>query len=83
MLMLDESLIIDTPPLYGCCGRVGQQVSVPVSGSRKKRLLHRATYIWTGDVAFCRASGVPTTRRFDGFRHRFITRAAGAVNEAF
>jgi transposase len=50
LLMLDETIITETPPLYCCYGRVGQQVSVPISGSRKKRILHGAINVGTGDV---------------------------------
>ena len=48
--MLDETIITETPPLYYCYGRIGQQVSVPISGNRKKRILHGAINVGTGDV---------------------------------
>lgn len=48
--MLDETIITETPPLYHCYGRVGQQVSVPISGSRQKRILHGAINVATGGV---------------------------------
>ena len=48
--MLDETIITETPPLYCCYGRIGQQVSVPVSGSHKRRILHGAINVGTGDV---------------------------------
>ena len=48
--MLDETIITETPPLYSCYGRIGQQVSVPISGSRKKRILHGALNVGTGAV---------------------------------
>src|SRR5215468_12084241 len=50
VLMLDETIITETPPLYCCYGRVGQQVSVPISGSHKRRILHGALNVGTGDV---------------------------------
>jgi hypothetical protein len=50
VLMLDETIITETPPLYSCYGRIGQQVSVPISGSHQRRILHGAINIATGDV---------------------------------
>ena len=48
--MLDETIITETPPLYAGYGHVGQQVRVPVTGSRAKRILHGTINIHTGDV---------------------------------
>jgi hypothetical protein len=48
--MLDETIITETPPLYSCYGRVGEQVIVPVTGNRAKRFLHGAINIYSGDV---------------------------------
>jgi len=48
--MLDETIITETPPLYSCYGRRGEQVSVPITGSRQKRVLHGAINISTGTV---------------------------------
>jgi transposase len=48
--MLDETIITETPPLYACYGRVGEQVRVPISGNRGKRILHGAINVWSGDV---------------------------------
>jgi hypothetical protein len=48
--MLDETIITETPPLYACYGRIGQQVRVPISGNRAKRILHGAISIATGDT---------------------------------
>jgi transposase len=48
--MLDETIICETPPLYSCYGRIGQQVCVPISGNRDKRILHGAINIYSGDV---------------------------------
>ena len=50
--MLDETMILETPPLYHCYGRQGQQVEVPVTGSHAKRVLHGAINVRSGDVAF-------------------------------
>jgi transposase len=48
--MLDETIITETPPLYSCYGRIGQQVSVPITGNRSKRILHGALNVGSGDV---------------------------------
>ena len=48
--MLDETILTETPPLYGCYGRRGQQVRVPISGNRSRRILHGAINVNTGDV---------------------------------
>ena len=48
--MLDETIITETPPLYGAYGRIGQQVCVPITGNRAKRVLHGALNILTGEV---------------------------------
>ena len=50
VLMLDESIITETPPLYCCYGRVGEQISVSISGSRSKRILHGAINVLSGEV---------------------------------
>jgi transposase len=50
-LMLDETIITETPPLYCCYGRIGQQLSVLISGSHQRRILHGALNIGTGDTA--------------------------------
>jgi transposase len=48
--MLDETSITETPPLYCCYGHVGQQVRVPITGNRAKRILHGAINVATGEV---------------------------------
>ena len=48
--MLDETILTETPPLYCCYGRIGQQVSVPITGSHKRRILHGALNVGSGDV---------------------------------
>jgi DDE superfamily endonuclease len=50
VLMLDETILTETPPLYCCYGRVGQQVSIPITGSHQRRILHGAINVGTGDV---------------------------------
>ena len=37
VLMLDETIITETPPLYSAYGHVGEQVRVPITGNRAKR----------------------------------------------
>ena len=50
ILMLDETILTETPPLYSCYGRIGEQVRVPITGNRAKRILHGALNIWSGDT---------------------------------
>ena len=50
LLMLDETVVTETPPLYACYGRVGQQVTVPITGNRAKRIVHGALNVGTGDL---------------------------------
>src|SRR5262245_37050463 len=49
--MLDETVVTETPPLYSCSGHIGEQVRVPITGNRAKRILHGAIDVGTGDVA--------------------------------
>lgn len=48
--MLDETIVTETPPLYSCYGRKGEQVKVPISGNRARRVLHGVINIDTGTV---------------------------------
>jgi hypothetical protein len=50
ILMLDETIITATPPLYSCYGHIGEQVRVPITGNRAKRILHGAINVKSGDV---------------------------------
>jgi hypothetical protein len=50
ILMLDETIVCETPPLYSCYGRIGSQVRVPISGNRRKRILHGVLNIRSGTV---------------------------------
>ena len=50
LLMLDETIITETPPLYNAYGHIGEQVRVPITGNRAKRSLHGAINIKSGDV---------------------------------
>ena len=49
--MLDETIITETPPLYSAYGPIGEQVRVPITGNRAKRILHGAINIGSGAVA--------------------------------
>lgn len=49
--MLDETIVTETPPLYCCYGHIGEQVEVPITGNRSKRVLHGAINIKSGDLA--------------------------------
>ncbi len=51
ILMLDETIVTETPPLDCCYGPIGEQVRVPISGAHAKRLLHGAINIRSGDLA--------------------------------
>lgn len=48
--MLDEVIVTETPPLTGCYGRRGQQVGIPISGNRAKRILHGVINVLTGTI---------------------------------
>jgi hypothetical protein len=50
ILMLDETMILETPPLYSCYGRIGERVCVPVTGSHARRVLHGALNVSSGEV---------------------------------
>jgi transposase len=50
LLMLDETIVTETPPLYSRYGRIGEQVRVPITGNRAKRILHGAINVGSGDV---------------------------------
>jgi hypothetical protein len=50
-LMLDETILTGTPPLYCGYGHIGEQVRVPITGNRSKRILHGAIDVRSGDVA--------------------------------
>jgi hypothetical protein len=49
--MLDETIVTETPPLYNAYGHVGEQIRVPITGNRAKRILHGSINIASGDVA--------------------------------
>lgn len=47
--MLDETILTETPPLRCCYGRIGQQICIPITGNRTKRILHGVLNITTGE----------------------------------
>ena len=49
LLMLDETIITETPPLYCCYCRRGEQAGVPITGNRQKRILHGCLNVTSGD----------------------------------
>jgi hypothetical protein len=51
LVMLGETIITETPPLYSAYGHIGEQIRVPITGNRTKRILHGALNIRSGDVA--------------------------------
>jgi transposase len=50
LLMLDETIITETPPLYCCYCRKGAQAAVPITGNRQKRILHGVLNVTSGDA---------------------------------
>lgn len=66
--MLDEVIICETPPLYCCYGRKGEQVCVPVTGNRQKRILHGVINILTGDLLLL------ITKVWDEVTHQYFLR---------
>lgn len=64
--MLDEIIITETPPLYFCYGRRGEQVCVPITGNRAKRIIHGAINIITGDLLLL------ITQVWDALTHQYF-----------
>lgn len=64
--MLDEIIITETPPLCFCYGRIGQQVCVPITGNRAKRIVHGAINIITGDLILL------ITTEWDALTHQYF-----------
>jgi hypothetical protein len=48
--MLDELIVTEVPPLYGCYGRIGAQVRVPITGGHARRILHGTINVGSGDI---------------------------------
>lgn len=67
-LMLDEVIICQTPPLYSCYCRIGEQCRVPVTGDRQKRILHGVMKARSGDVLLL------ITKVWDELTHQYFLR---------
>ena len=48
--MLDETIVTEAPPLYYAYGPRGEQLRVPITGNRSKRVLHGALNVGSGDA---------------------------------
>jgi hypothetical protein len=66
IVMLDETIITETPPLSSCYGHRGQQVCVPVTGNRAKRVLHGALNVRTGALVLL------ITDQWDHVTHQYF-----------
>jgi hypothetical protein len=64
--MLDETIMTETPPLSRCSGRRGQQVWIPITGKRAKRVLHGALNGRTGAIALL------ITAQWDHATHQYF-----------
>ena len=63
--MLDETIICETSPLYCCYGRIGEQVCVPITGNRAKRILHGTINVRRGEVVLLiTEEGVQETHQY-------------------
>jgi hypothetical protein len=50
--MLDETFILETPPLRTGWAKVGVQAEVPITGNHARRVLHSALNVTSGHVEF-------------------------------
>jgi transposase len=64
--MLDEVIITETPPLYCCYGRRGEQVCVPASGNHARRTIHAVINILTGELCLL------ITEEWDAVMHQYF-----------
>ncbi len=48
--MLDEIIVLETPPLYSCYARRGEPKDIPITGSHARRIVHGVINIGTGDI---------------------------------
>jgi DDE superfamily endonuclease len=64
--MLDEIIVTETPPLYCCYGRRGEQVCIPITGNRARRIVHGAINIITGDIVLL------ITQVWDALTHQYF-----------
>jgi hypothetical protein len=66
ILMLDEVIVTETPPLYSRYGQIGRQVSIPITGSRAKRILQ-------GVINVCSRAVLPLiTDLWNDHTHQFF-----------
>jgi hypothetical protein len=49
--MLDETFILETPPLRAGWAKVGVQAEVPITGNHARRVIHGALNVTSGHVA--------------------------------
>jgi transposase len=64
--MLDEVIITETPPLYCCYGRGGEQVYVPVTGNHDRRIIHAVMNIKTGELCLL------ITKEWEAVTHQYF-----------
>ena len=50
LLALDETILTETPPLRIAWGKCGQQISIPITGTRGKRILYGALNLRSGQL---------------------------------
>lgn len=49
-LTLDETIITETPPLCYSYSHIGEQKRIPITGNRRKRIIHGVINIKTGEL---------------------------------
>jgi hypothetical protein len=50
VLMLDETFVLETPPLRASWAKVGVQAEVPITGNHARRVIHGALNVTSGHV---------------------------------
>ena len=50
ILFLDETIVTETPPLYYAYGHTGEQIKIPITGNRSKRIIHGVINIRSGEI---------------------------------
>jgi transposase len=50
VLMLDETIVTETPPRGYAYGHIGSQLRVPITGNRSKRIIHGVINIHSGEI---------------------------------
>jgi hypothetical protein len=53
LLALDETILTETPPLRIAWGKIGAQISVPITGNCGKRILYGALKGRSGQLLTC------------------------------